>query len=151
MASLPSYEDAHLIVAAVRVLQHREGGAPTPASITDLLGLASEKVHVLVHQLRERGVLYAYENPFELRLEVKDVALLESLPHAGSEPEIKGELDEFHEREREKKAEMDRMFLGGEADKRRAARVKKLEDEFKTFKPKGGRPDGLFKNDDTAD
>lgn len=147
MAAGPTYEDAHLFVAAIRVFQHLEGRAPVAADVATLLRWSPEKANIVVHQLAERKVLFVTENPFESRLDVLDPAPIEKLPRAGTGPEIKGELDEFHEREKEKKLAMDRMFLGGEADKRRQERVKKLEDEFKNFKPKT-RPGDLFKEPD---
>ncbi|MFN8549314.1 MAG: hypothetical protein U0527_15405 [Candidatus Eisenbacteria bacterium] len=144
---VPNYHEAHLVVAGIRVVQHREGRPPTPEEVAELIALPKEKVHVLLRALASRGVVQIMENPFEVRLDVLDPAPLETLPRDASTPEMKGELDEFYEREREKKAEMDRMFRGGEVDKRRQDRVKKLEEEFRKFKPKGG-PEGLFKGDE---
>ena len=151
MSLAPNYEESHLLVAAVRVLTHLEGRPPTPAEVATLLQLPPEKINVLVHQLKSRGVLYVAENPFEVHLDIEDVAPLEQLPRAGTEPEIKSELNDFAEREREKKAEVERMFRGGEVDKKRQERVKKLEDEFKNFKPRGAPPEGFFKSDASDD
>jgi hypothetical protein len=141
----PGYEESHLIVAAVRVLGHRDGRSPTPDEVADLLAFSREKTYVLVHELRGLGVLRALETPFEIRLDVADPAPLEGLPRGGSGPSIAGELDEFHLREREKKQEMERMFRGGEADRRRKERVSKLEKEFEQFRPRRGAIGGLFK------
>jgi len=113
--------------------------------VAALLQFSSERVYVLVHQLRERSILRVLESPFELRLDVGEVGLLESLPRGEEAPSIEGELADFKSREQEKKAEMDRMFRGGEADKRRKERVARLEQEFGRFKPKPGALDGLFK------
>ena len=145
MEFTPGYEESHLLVAAVRVLQHREGRSPTPDEVAELLRMSSEKIHILVHELRKRGVLRALEGPFELRLDVGDPAPLEALPKGQTGPAIASELEQFHSEQQEKKKEMERMFRGGEADKRRKERVAKLEQEFSKFKPKPGSIDGLFK------
>src|SRR5262245_8509349 len=131
MAYTPSYQEAHLVVAAIRILHHQQGSPPTPEQVASLLHLPKEKVFVLVHELRTRNILHAMESPFEIRLDVLDPKPLEALPKTDGEPEMKGELDDFFEREKEKKAEMDRMFRGGEADKRRQDRVKRMEEEFR--------------------
>ncbi len=144
MSSTPDYQEAHLVVAGVRVRQHLDGHPPTPEAVAQTIGVSVEKVFLVVRALRQRGVLTATETPFEMRLDVLDPTPLEQLPRDAKSSEFKGELDQFHEREREKQAEMQRMFLGGEAEKRRQDRVQKLEDEFKKFKPRGG-PAGLFK------
>lgn len=145
MEFIPGYEESHLLVAAVRVLAHREGRSPTPDEVAAFIQLVPEKVNILVHELRKRGILKALEGPFEMRLDPGDPAPLESLPRGGTGPSIQGELEEFHSQLHEKKKEMERMFRGGEADRRRKERVAKLEQEFSKFKPKSGAIDGLFK------
>jgi len=145
MEVLPAYEDSHLLVAAIRILSHRDGRSPTPEDAAALIGFSTEKAYVLVHELRRLGVIRALETPFELRLDVADPVPLEKLPRGGSGPSIEGELSEFHEREQEKKDAMERMFRGGEADRRRKERVSRLEEEFMKFKPKPGAIQGLFK------
>ena len=142
----PSYEESHLIVAAVRVLCHRDGRSPTPEEVASLLQFSTEKTYILVHELRQLGILRALESPFEIRLDAGDPVPLESLPKGATGPSIEGELAEFHSREQEKKQEMERMFRGGEADKRRKERVAKMEQEFMNFKPKPGAAGGLFKD-----
>ena len=147
----PEYEESHLLVAAVRVLMHREGRSPTPDEVAALLRISPEKAHILVHELRKRGILRALEGPFDLRLDVGDVAPLEELPKGQTGPAIASELEQFHSEQAEKKKEMERMFRGGEADRRRKERVAKLEREFSKFKPKHGAIDGLFKEPGDGD
>jgi hypothetical protein len=145
MELLPAYEDAHLAVAAVRILSHRDGRSPTPEEVAGLLGFSTEKVYVLVHELRKLGILRALESPFDLRLDVGDPAPLETLPRGADGPSIEGELTEFQAREKEKQEKMERMLRGGEGDRRRQERVARLEKEFMKFKPKAGALEGLFK------
>ncbi len=145
MEFIPSYEESHLLVAAVRVLAHREGRSPTAAEIAEFIRLAPEKVNILVHELRKRGILKALQGPFEMRLDPGDPTLLELLPRGDSGPSIQGELEEFHSQLQEKKREMERMFRGGEADRKRKERVAKLEREFTKFRPKRSGADGLFR------
>jgi hypothetical protein len=146
MEFIPGYEESHLVVAAVRVLAHREGRSPTPGEVAEFIRIVPEKVNILVHELRRRGILKGLEGPFEMRLDPGDPALLESLPRGESGPSILGELEEFHSQLEEKKKDMERMFRGGEADRRRKDRVAKLEREFSKFKPKRGAIDGLFRD-----
>jgi hypothetical protein len=151
MEFTPSYEESHLLVAAVRVLTHRDGRSPTPEDVARFLQFSTEKTYVLIHELRKLEILRVLESPFEMRLDVGDPVPLESLPKGVSGPSIEGELAEFHSREQEKKQEMERMFRGGEADKRRKERVAKIAQEFMKFKPKPGAAGGLFKNPEEED
>ena len=86
MEFIPGYEESHLLVAAVRVLAHREGRSPTPAEVAAFIQFVPEKVNILVHELRKRGILKALEGPFEMRLDPGDPTLLESLPRGGGGP-----------------------------------------------------------------
>lgn len=151
MAVRPNYQEAHLVVAGVRVLLFREGRPPTPEEVSALLGMSVEKVHVLVHELSEMRVLRALRGPFTTHLDVVDPRPLEQLPRGDDEPAIKQELADFGEKSREKKIEMDRMFRGGEAERRRKERVSRLEEQFKTFKPKRGELESLFGQGDAGD
>lgn len=145
MEFIPEYEESQLVVAAVRILVHRDGRSPTSDEVAEFLRLSPEKVHILVHALRQRGALRALEGPFDLRLDVGEMAPLEELPKGKTGPSVQAELEEFHSQQQEKKREMERMFRGGEADKRRKDRVAKLEQEFAKYQPKRGALDGLFK------
>jgi hypothetical protein len=144
MAVLPSYEEAHLVVAGVRILLHREGRPPTPGSVAELVGVSPEKVHVIVHQLSELAVLRVIPSPFDAHLDIIDPGPLETLPRGDRGPQMKQELADFDAKSREKQAEMERMLRGGEADRRRQERVAKLEEQFRTFKPKRGELESLF-------
>ncbi|MCA9726573.1 MAG: hypothetical protein R3E12_11120 [Candidatus Eisenbacteria bacterium] len=148
---LPSYEDAHLVVAGIRVLAHKESKPPTPEEVASLVGLSEEKVHVLVHELSELHVIRVVKTPFTVHLDIIDPRPLEELPRGDQGPAMQQELADFGEKSREKKAEMDRMFRGGEAERRRKDRVAKLEEQFKTFKPKRGDLENMFGSSGEAD
>jgi hypothetical protein len=151
MEFIPGYEESHLLVAAVRVLSHREGRSPTPGEVAEFIRYVPEKVNILVHELRKRGILKALEGPYEMRLDPGDPTLLEALPRGGAGHSIQGELEEFHSQLQEKKQEMERMFRGGEADRRRKERVAKLEREFTKFKPRPGAVEGLFQKPEASE
>ncbi|MEZ4651336.1 MAG: hypothetical protein R3E97_21600 [Candidatus Eisenbacteria bacterium] len=121
----------------------RPGKSPDPDAIADLAGLSREKVHVLVHELANRKVLRVLQTPFDVRVDVLDPKPLEDLPMEDTGPGVSEELAEFAERSKEKKREMERMLRGGEAEKRRKERVAKLEEHFKSFKPKKGARESL--------
>ena len=154
MAFTPTYQESHLVVAAVRILEHTTGKSPDPDAIADLAGLGRENVHVLVHELANRKILRVLQTPFDVRVDVVDPKPLEELPMEDTGPGVSEELAEFSERSKEKKREMERMLRGGEAEKRRKERVAKLEEHFKSFKPKKGELESLFggsESDDSED
>lgn len=140
MATKPSYEDGHLIVAAVRVLCHRNPKPPTPQDLADLLGLPVEFARSLVVSLGDLGVLRVMENPFEIRVELGDHTLLENLTREADAPSIKTELDTFLERKKREVEETEKMLSLDEIEKRKKEKISKLEDEMKKMKKSKYRP-----------
>lgn len=144
MGFTPTYQESHLVVAAIRILEHTTGKSPSADEIADLTALGREKVHILVHELAKREILRVLQTPFDVRVDVIDPKPLEDLPREDTGPAVAEELADFTERSREKNREMERMLRGGEAERRRRERVAKLEENFKNFKPKKGELDSLF-------
>jgi hypothetical protein len=140
MAHKPCYEDGHLIVAAVRVLSHKADKPPTPEGIADLLGLAPDFVRNLVVVLGEEGILKVVENPFEIRVEVKNHAKLEDLPRESQGPSIQDELDEFVKRKRKEVEDTGKMFAIDEMEKKKKEKLARLDNEMKKMKGKGPMP-----------
>jgi hypothetical protein len=140
MAHKPCYEDGHLIVAAVRVLSNNADKPPTPEDIAGLLGLAPDFVRNLVIALGDEGILKVVENPFEIRTEVKDHIKLEDLPREAQGPSIQDELDEFVKKKKKEVEDTEKMFTLDEIEKKKQAKLSKLDDEMKKMKGKGCSP-----------
>lgn len=134
MSKKPSYEDAHLVVAAVRVLCHREPKPPTPEQVASLLDLPAELVRSLVVSLGDLGVLHLMENPFETRIELGDHTLIEDLPRSAEGPTMKDEIEDFVERKKKEVRETEKMFTPDEIQKKKKEKLAKLEDEMKRMK-----------------
>jgi hypothetical protein len=141
MAVRPSYEDGHLIVAAVRVLSHKAEKPPTPEMIAELVGLPPDFVSNLVVTLGEEGILRVVENPFEIRAEIGDYLKLEELPKTSEAPTIKHELDDFVKRRKKAVEETRKMLNLDEMEKKKKQKISKLEQEMKKMK---GKPPPSF-------
>lgn len=134
----PSYEDAHLVVAAIRVLCHKFNKPPLPEEIADLIGMPKDFVRTLLISLRDEGILRLIETPFEIRAEVADHLKIEDLPRSTEAPKIKEELEEFVKRKRQELEETEKMLDLKEIERKKKEKISKLEDEMKKFK--GRRP-----------
>jgi hypothetical protein len=144
MAVKPSYEDGHLVVAAVRVLSHRETKPPRPEDIAEMLGLPLDFARNLVVALGRLGILKVMENPFEIRVELSDHALLEDLPRGSEAPTIKAELDSFIQRKKREVEETEKMLSLDEIEKKKKEKISRLEDEMKKMKGKPKFKPGPF-------
>jgi benzoyl-CoA reductase/2-hydroxyglutaryl-CoA dehydratase subunit BcrC/BadD/HgdB len=134
----PSFEDTHLIVAAVRVLSNNAAKPPTPEDVADLLDKPPDLVRSMIIVLGTEGILRVVENPFELRAEVGDYLKIEDLPKASEVPSIKSELDEFVKRKKEAADETGKALSLDEIEKKNREKMARLEDEMKRMR---GKPD----------
>lgn len=151
MKPLCTYEDGHLLVAAVRVLCHVKKHPPTVEDLSELLGLSREWIGVNVGCLVNEGILLSVDAAFVSRLEVKDHRKLEELPRAAENTGLDDELKEFTETRRRQDEELGALFAGGDALKKRAEKMSELAKGLKSFKPKPPKISPLFKDSPPED
>ena len=140
MASNPTYEESHLLAAAIRLLGHREGRPPTVEQVAALLEESAEVTRVHLRWLSERGIVRLVTNPFETRAELANHLALEDLPREGQGPQMEEEVDEFRQKFRSRQEKIGKLFSTEDLAKKSEERKKKLEEELKRFKPRGSTP-----------
>lgn len=128
----PSREQAHLIVAAVRLLAHRESCPPTPDEVAELLALRPEPVAVAVRELVSLGILREVSDAYASRLEVGEYPKIDDLA-AGGGAAMETELKSFSEKKRERDDALRKRFASdlGSGNKERFS---KLEEDLKKFR-----------------
>jgi len=142
-----SYQEGHLLVAAVRVLEHRHAGRPpTVEEIADLLGDSLEWMGVLVSSLERAGVVHALTGPFETRVEIKNHLELETLPRTDSTSGVDEELKEFAAQKRKEEEKLGNLFSSGDPLKKQKDKMGKMADQLKGWKPKTPKSSPLFKD-----
>ena len=132
----PDYAQGHLVIAAVRILEHRNGKPPTYEEIGGLLGISHEVVGAVARALKSHGAVKILETPFDTRLELDDHTLLENLPKERATPAMKGEVDAFLERTRSKQEDIESLFKSGEYEKKKKEKFAGLDQQLKDFKKK---------------
>lgn len=147
MAELPARHEAHLVVAAVRVLDHVEKHPPTETEIAGMLHWHEDRARVVAHGLVEFGALSAIKSPFEVRYRLADASKLDTLPAGeGVDDSISKEMKDFEARSKADQDEIERMFgTMPSADRGQDAPAAGLEDDFGEFarkKPKNPFGDG---------
>lgn len=141
MAELPARHEAHLLVAAVRVLDHVEKHPPTESEIAALLQWHEDRARIVAHGLVQFGALDAIKTAFEVRYRVLDHSQLDTLPQGeGVDDSISKEMKAFDARSQADQEEIERMFGSmPSAGRQDAVRSSGLEDDFGDFakrKPK---------------
>lgn len=138
----PSQSQAHLVVAAVRVLGHTLGRPPAVEEIAALVHYSPELAGHLVRALESCEVVRTIKSPFDLRVEVADHHKIDELPVEDTGPGLKDEVEEFHERFQKKQQELQNLFDAGEHEERKKKRLAGLDDELQKFKSPRRNPFG---------
>jgi len=89
------YTTAHLFVAAVRVLDHRDGAPPSIESVCRLLDYSDEKGSYLLNRFKEQGIVDTVKSGFSDRIVVGNHLAIEELPKDTEESRLEQELKKF--------------------------------------------------------
>ena len=135
-------EDGHLVVAAIRVLAHRDGTPPALDAVAELLGMPPEALRVKLIELQRRGIVAQVESAYALHLEVRDHLALEDLEPEAQTTAIDDALDDFDRRKRDEADRMAHLFDAGEFERRRRDRLRRMGDGLFGGGEDGGEDDG---------
>jgi len=74
------YSNSHLIVAAIRVLEHQKASPPSVENVCATLSCSLEQGNLLCARLNDMGVIEIVTGAFGTRLFVRDHLKLEEIP-----------------------------------------------------------------------
>ncbi len=143
MAELTRNE-AHLLVAAIRILEYRNQKLPLPGEVADLMELSESAVRLQLNSLAELGIVVLVDSAFETHVEIKNYLLIEDLS-AEAGPEIADDLAAFDLKKEEEARKMANLFESGEHEKKRQDRLSQMDQDLKEFK--GRKPVNPFGED----
>jgi len=89
------YSSAHLIVAAIRILEHRNSSPPSVENICDTLSVSLEQGNLLFRKLEELKIIEVVEGPYGTRLFVRNHLMIEEIPKDSKESGIEEEIKQF--------------------------------------------------------
>ena len=124
------YTEAHLFVAAIRVLQHQGGCPPKIEDVCTMLSFSVELGHTVCRRLAKRGILETFEDPFSIKLAVANHLEIENLPKKVTEENsLARELEKFQSER--KSAEQKVAAMQAEMAKKRQDLFADIEAKFK--------------------
>jgi DNA-binding MarR family transcriptional regulator len=125
-----NYQEAHLIVAAVRVLQHTKGTPPSVEEVGALLKFSTEMTHAVCRKLEKLGIVETVTDPFAVKVSITDHLGLEKIPRQQETADsLRQELENFQA----KKTDMDKKVatIQAELKKKKESMFADLEARFK--------------------
>ena len=125
------YNEAHVFVAAVRVVQHNSKSAAVIDEVCKLLDISTEAGLSVCRRLEKHGIVKIMEDPFSLRVSVDDHQAIEHLPkEQEKEDALARELEAF----KAKKQDMDKKVetIQAELARKRQSMFSDIEKKLKT-------------------
>ena len=95
MDSKNPYNESHLFVAAIRILEHQNSAPPALAQISEALKISSEQAGLISRRLKEAGIIAQVEGAFDDRWVVADHLKLEEIPREVESSELDDALKKF--------------------------------------------------------
>lgn len=89
------YSSAHLIVAAIRILEHRNSSPPSVENVCDTLSVSLEQGNLLFRKLEELEIIEVVEGPYGTRLFVRNHVMIEEIPKDSKKSGIEEEIKQF--------------------------------------------------------
>ena len=126
-------DEAHLLLAGIRVQAHRLGRSPTPAEVADLLDLSETEVRLQLAFLSELGAADTVDSAFETHAEVRDHLKVEVLPTT-SGPALSEDLADFDRRKQAEAERMAQLFDSGGHEDERRRKLDRMGDELSDFR-----------------
>ena len=112
------YDEGHLFVAAIRVLEYSHGSPPSLEQIAAMLDISGEQAGLISRRLVDAGIIEQVEGAFGLRWGIADHLKLEALPRARENSELDDALKRFQ-------SERDKLSQKVESIKEQQAKKKK--------------------------
>lgn len=136
MENLSLYEAAHLVTAAIRVIEFTEQQPPSAEAVATLLSVSAEQVLRISRKLEKQGIVNIITGGYGDKLFIHDHQTIESLPHEAGTGDMTSELERFkaEQKERDKKIETIRQ----KEEERKRKLFDQIEQQFKGNPPDTG-------------
>lgn len=135
MRKLSLYDEAHILVAAIRILEFKKSVTPSLKEISEFLGMNIDRVTRISNDLKHLGIINMVDGPFEsVNLLVANHTLIEGISREVKEIKMEDEIRKFQEKSKNA-YETKVMAFKEEAKKKEKALFdalqKKLKEEVK--------------------
>ncbi|MCJ7615302.1 MAG: hypothetical protein MUO43_02060 [Desulfobacterales bacterium] len=91
------YSEAHLVVAAIRILEHLNSAPPSIDEVCRTISLSLEQGNFVCRKLNEMNIINVVEGAFGTKLFIKNHLLLEDIPKGATDDNLEKELKKFQE------------------------------------------------------
>jgi hypothetical protein len=131
-----AYENAHLVVAAIRIFTHQNSRHPSIDEICKILSFSLEQGNLICKKLQDMGIVDVVEGAFENHFFIKDHLKIEEIPRDKKEDKLEDALKKFKDSRKDFSKKIE-SFQVKQAQKQKAL-FAELEEKLKkgSDKPK---------------
>ncbi len=143
MASQDHYAQAHLTVAAIRVLAHQKSAPPSVDEVCGMLRFTLEQGHMICRRLQETGIIDVVEGAFGTRLSIRQHLNIENIPRGERESHLDKELKAFQSNRKEHTKEKEIASFKAKQEEKKKSLFAEIEKKLKAAGQapgKGPRP-----------
>jgi len=119
MEQKDQYSQAHLVVSAIRILEHQHSAPPSIEEVCKTLSYTLEQGHMICRKLEELEIIGIVEGAFGTRLSVKDHLAIEQIPRGAQESVLDKQLKAFRTNRKERSKEIE-SFRTKQEEKKKA-------------------------------
>ena len=119
METKDQYSQAHLVVSAIRVIEHQRSAPPSVEDLCKALKYTLEQGYMICRKLKDLGIIDIVEGAFGTRLTITDHLAIEEIPRGAQESNLDKQLKAFQSRERTKEMEV-QSFKAKQEEKKKA-------------------------------
>ena len=99
MRKMSLYEEAHVLVSAIRVIEFKKRMTPSLKDVSELLGMNIDRVTRISNDLKALGILNMVDGPFEtVNLVIEDHRKIEEISREVKETKMEDEIRKFQEK-----------------------------------------------------
>jgi hypothetical protein len=95
------YSNAHLVVAAIRILTHQSSTPPSIDQVCRIISFSLEQGNLVCKKLKEIGVIDVVEGGFGTRLFIKNHLKIEEIPNAKKADTLEESIKAFQNSKKE--------------------------------------------------
>ncbi|MFA6010075.1 MAG: hypothetical protein WC799_08825 [Desulfobacteraceae bacterium] len=99
MVKMSLYEEAHVLVAAIRVFEFKKRMTPSLKDLSELLGMNIDRVTKISNDIKSLGIVDMVAGPFEsVNLVIVDHMKIEEISREIKETKMEDEIRKFQEK-----------------------------------------------------
>ena len=123
------YSEAHLVVAAIRILEHQNSASPSIDEVCRTISFSLEQGNFVCRKLKEINIIEVVEGAFGTKLFIKNHLLLEKIPQGATEDNLEKELKKFQNGKKDYIQKIE--LFKAEQEKKKKNLFAELEKKFK--------------------